>query len=303
MAIDKANFAEECIRHGLYCGVNPHYILAVAQKRSEISDTNDNDMIGPFRLKQADWNASCTDAEFDYHFLPDDINDWNMQIPVFALMAHRAFDAYVLKNNTSPSTLQLYLAQWPGTADPPLQTDLQKALDDTAPLIGPAATVVLDDAQNAVQPIGNVAQQPGQQPAGQLKLTSIAQAQQPMAQKIVNAFANAGMGIFQQASALANAIAESNLNPNAHAAIGEDSWGLFQLNRSGGLGKGHNPDELVNPDRNIAIVIAEAKKYGEFTAATTLPIAVSAFVRDVERPGDISGEIVKRLKIAQRFVS
>ncbi len=123
-----------------------------------------------------------------------------------------------------------------------------------------------------------------------------------MADKIQQAFQIAGLGKFQQACAVANAIAESNLNPTAHAGIGEDSWGLFQLNRNGGLGQGHNPDDLKNPDTNISIVLAEAKKYPEFVAADSVDRAVSAFVRDVERPSDVSGQIRVRTSIAQKFL-
>ena len=99
-------------------------------------------------------------------------------------------------------------------------------------------------------------------------------------------------------AALANAIAESRLDPNAHAARGEDSFGLFQLNRRGGLGAGHAPSELVNPESNIAIVIKAAQQSKGFIRAVSLDDAVSAFVRDVERPSDIPGEISKRVKIA-----
>ena len=72
--------------------------------------------------------------------------------------------------------------------------------------------------------------------------------------------------------------------------------------RVSGLGQGHNPDDLKNPDTNIAIVLAEAKKYPEFVAADSIDRAVSAFVRDVERPKDVSGQIMKRTSIAQKFL-
>lgn len=302
MTIDRMDFATECVRFGLYCGVNPHYMLGAAQLRSEISDSNKDDEFGPFRLKQDEWNANCTDNEFDYNFLPVDIKEWDMQVPVFALMAHRAFDAFVAKNSRNPSAKELYLAQWPNAPTQTLSADFQKALDDTAALLGPATTTVLGDPQSTPPVISNPDQQPPPPPSGPFQLGSISPARQPIAQKILDAFAVAGFGKFQQAAALANAIAESNLDPKAHAAVGEDSWGLFQLNRNGGLGKGHNPDELIDPDRNIAIVLAEAKKYVEFSSAASLDVAVSAFVRDVERPKDPSGDIIKRLKIAQRLL-
>jgi hypothetical protein len=296
-------FAQECVRQGLYCGVYPHYMVAVAKLRSGMTDTNDGDEIGPFRLLQVDWNAFCTDIEFDFHFLPKDINSWDMQSPIFALMAHRAFDKFVKDKGKNPTASELYLAQWPATAPGTVSADLQNALDATATLIDEAAGAVLDDPIPPLA-IDNPDQSPPPPSTGPLNLTGVVKpARQSIANKITNAFAAAQLGKLQQAAGLANAIAESNLDPNAHAAIGEDSWGLFQLNRQGGLGKGHNPDDLKNPDINIAIVLAEAKKYLEFTNADTIDRAVSAFVRDVERPRDVLGQIVARLAIAQKLLA
>ena len=81
-----------------------------------------------------------------------------------------------------------------------------------------------------------------------------------MAQKIVQRFADEGFGVVQQASALANAIAESGLDPSIKAAGDEDSWGLFQLNHQAGLGVGHTIAKLTDPDENIGIIISEVKK-------------------------------------------
>jgi len=65
-----------------------------------------------------------------------------------------------------------------------------------------------------------------------LSLSSIQIDRQPIAQKILDAFAAAGFGQFQQAAALANAIAESALDPNAQASS-EAAFGLFQMSRRG----------------------------------------------------------------------
>ncbi len=303
MAIDRSEFAQGCVQFGLYAGVNPHYLLGVAQLRSGIADGTAGDQIGPFRLTQVDWNAHCNDSEFELSFLPTDITNPDMQVPVFAVMAHRAFDAFVAANNRNPTAKELYLQQWPNAPTATLSADLQTALDTTAALVDPAAAAVLDDTPTPPLTISNPDQsQPP--PTGRVKTSGspIPAGRESIAAKIVTAFQNAGLGKFQQATGLANAIAELNLNPNAHAAVGEDSWGLFQLNRNGGLGKGHNPDELVDPDRNIAIVLAEAMKFKEFTLAGSLDQAVSAFVRDVERPSDIPGQVAHRLAIAQKLV-
>jgi len=143
MALDRASFAEECVRQGVYFGVEPHYLLAVAQFRSGISDDNNGDQIGPYRLTQAEWNANSNDDDFEIHFTPEQIGSPLRQCAVFALMANRAFTAFVKANNRNPTTKELYLQQFPG-AD---TTDFQKALDDTAALVGPAADEVLDEPQ------------------------------------------------------------------------------------------------------------------------------------------------------------
>jgi len=147
MTINKADFAEECVRQGLNCGANPHYLLGVAQLRSGIADGTVGAEIGPFRLTQVDWNAHCTDSAFGLTFLPTDITDPDMQIPVFAVMARRAFDAFEAANNRTPSAKELYLRQFPNAPAETLSADLKAALDATAALVDPAAAAVLDDGR------------------------------------------------------------------------------------------------------------------------------------------------------------
>jgi uncharacterized protein (TIGR02594 family) len=149
MAIDRAEFAEECVRQGVFFGIEPHYLLAVAQLRSGISSDDDGDRKGPFRLTQAEWDANSNNDEFELHFAPAQISSVLRQCAVFGLMAHRAFDAFVSANSRSPSAKELYLRQWPEADTPTLSAELQKALDDTAPLLGPAADAVLDDPKSA----------------------------------------------------------------------------------------------------------------------------------------------------------
>ena len=62
---DAATFAEECVRQGLFLGVNPHYLLAVAMLRSGIKDDVDGSRVGPYRVTQALWdaNGSASDLE------------------------------------------------------------------------------------------------------------------------------------------------------------------------------------------------------------------------------------------------
>jgi hypothetical protein len=49
MTIDREDFAEECVRQGVYFRVEPHFLLGVAQLRSKIADDSNGDQIGPFR--------------------------------------------------------------------------------------------------------------------------------------------------------------------------------------------------------------------------------------------------------------
>jgi hypothetical protein len=101
--------------------------------------------------------------------------------------------------------------------------------------------------------------------------------------------------------ALANAIAESGLDPNAMSAPPDQSVGLFQLNRAVGLGAGHTVAELRNPAANINFMVSEARKFEEFANAESLEDAVSIFVRNLVRPPDPAGQVVSRLKIAERL--
>ncbi len=156
------------------------------------------------------------------------------------------------------------------------------------------AAVTGDAPPTAVPPPAN---------AGAINLDSVPSGRRAIAQHVIDAFANAGFGTSQQATALANAIAESRLDPNAHATSNEDSVGLFQLNRRGGLGTGRSVAELLDPDTNIAIIVAEAKKVADFVNAPSLRAAVDAFVRKIERPKDQEGEMAKRLEIAERLLA
>lgn len=161
MTIDRALFAEECVRQGVFYTIQPHYLLAVAQLRSKISDETEGDRIGPFRLTQAEWNASSNDSLFDVHFTPEQIHSATRQCAVFGLMALRAFDAFEDANSRAPSVLELYRQQWPEAPS----DGLQAALDDTAALMAPAADAVLDDPKSATpiataeQPVATPVQQ------------------------------------------------------------------------------------------------------------------------------------------------
>src|ERR1700730_10034256 len=158
MVIDRALFAQECVRQGTIFGDNPHFLLGVAQFRSGISDDSNGDQIGPFRLKQGEWNANCNSDEFDVHFTPTQISSATRQCAVVGFMMHRAFDAFQSKIGRDPSARELYLQQWPDAVTKTFDSDFQKSFDDTASLIGPAAGAVLDDPRTLPPLITNIGQ-------------------------------------------------------------------------------------------------------------------------------------------------
>lgn len=146
--LDPAPIAEECVRQGVYFGVQPHYLLGAAKLRSGISSDDDGDRKGLFRLTQAEWDANRQNEEFDLDFKTTQITSPIRQCAVSGLMAHNAFETFVTANNRNPTAKELYLQHFPGASADGLQT----ALDDTAALIEPAANAVLDEPK-AVAPI------------------------------------------------------------------------------------------------------------------------------------------------------
>ncbi|MEM9359962.1 MAG: phage tail tip lysozyme, partial [Pseudomonadota bacterium] len=146
------------------------------------------------------------------------------------------------------------------------------------------------------------------QPMAALDFTSShlsTQMQRDNAQKIVRAFAQAGYGAVAQIAAVANAIGESGLDHMAANTNGEDSHGLFQLNRKRGVGTGHTVEDLQNADKNIAImlnhIIEPYNKAARHTFMTTkkLAEAVQVFVFEFEKPADKAGATATRIGIAK----
>lgn len=141
-----------------------------------------------------------------------------------------------------------------------------------------------------------------------LNSPDIPAAHRGMASLIAQSFAAAGFGAIQQIAAIANAIAESGLNPAAENLNGERSFGLFQLNQNGGVGTGFPAAELKDPKRNIEIMLGEIGKPHQrshrqrFMAATSLLEAVEIFVHHFEKPQDKAGETTKRFRIAQTLI-
>jgi hypothetical protein len=290
MTISRDKFAQICVEQALIFGVSPHYLVAVAELLSGINDDSDGGRIGCFRRTQQQWNAEGSAPEFDVALQPDDINSTRMQCTFAALQTFRAQDKFLKAHDGKyPSPDELY-ALWPGDA-PPAGKTLQGALDSTRDLIEPAENVVLEGFDPGVL-------------AGDIKLDSISAARRPVAIQIIDAFKGAGYGTLQQAAALANAIAESGLNPASRnfSPPKEDSVGLFQLNRISGPGNGHSVEELSDPARNCALIIQEANNVSSFKAANSLMDAVSVFVHKIEKPADKEGETTKRFAIALKLL-
>ena len=131
------------------------------------------------------------------------------------------------------------------------------------------------------------------------RLSGFNSAQTRIANKITSRFAEAGYGPAQQIAAVSVAIRESTLNPGAHNR-GCSCYGLFQMNRGGGLGKGHSVANLTDPDYNISLIIKEAKRFPSFASAKNVDQAVSAFVRHITRPADKPGVVRATIRTARK---
>lgn len=131
-------------------------------------------------------------------------------------------------------------------------------------------------------------------------------AQREMADLILREFRSAGFGAAVGMAAVANAYAESGLNPLAKSGfVGEDSVGLFQLNVKG-VGAGMSTAERQDPLLNTRKMIDAAKRSSQFMSVANNPSAtladvVTAFCTYVERPANAAAESAKRVGIAQRI--
>lgn len=80
--------------------------------------------------------------------------------------------------------------------------------------------------------------------------------QQEIMKLIEFKFGAAGYKSPQIWAAIANAARESGIGQNNHTPSSkEDSWGLFQMNRRGGLGQGYTPEQLLDPGFNTQLLL------------------------------------------------
>jgi hypothetical protein len=289
MAINREDFARDCADEAFRFGVNMHYLLALAELLSGINDDSDGDRIGPFRIKQVDWDARGSDPELEVNLLPAHINRPGLQCVYAALQTLRAQEKFLKQSRGKfPNADQLY-AIWPNQPVPEGKS-LLDALGSTQQLVEAAEKEALEGLD-----LGDL--------VGPIKIDWLKPKQQTMAVKIVNAFKAEGCNVTAQAAALANAMGESSLNPNLVSRPPEHSVGLFQCNTNGGVGDGKSETFLKNPDNNIALIIAEMKNRAPaFKTSTDLKQAVTLFVEKVERPANPTADVAIRMKFAVKFL-
>lgn len=107
-------------------------------------------------------------------------------------------------------------------------------------------------------------------------------------------------------AAVVNAYAESKFNPDAHNTDGEDSVGLFQLNRRGGAGAEESVEDLKNPRFNAQTIIDVEKKWMDLIqtyadSGTPIENLVAEFTKTVERPKDKEGDAAKRKELYRQM--
>lgn len=196
----------------------------------------------------------------------------------------------VLSNSASAPDLCAELGLKPAYAGPLLRSLDENPCYDRlrevrAAMLGraPAAAVV---GPSTAAPAA-AAEAPFVAPAGMAPAAfnpaAVKEGRAQIAAMIVDRFAGAGYPAIQQIAALSVAVVESGLDPAAKSSD-EDSWGLFQLSRSNGFARGQSSTGLQDPETNIDLTLAEARRYPDFGAAATMNEALQIFIAKVMRP-------------------
>jgi hypothetical protein len=66
MPVNRADFAEEFVQQAVSFGVNAHYMIAVTSMRSQFNNDTVGELVGPFRLTQAEWDANRSSSDFEW---------------------------------------------------------------------------------------------------------------------------------------------------------------------------------------------------------------------------------------------
>jgi hypothetical protein len=337
--IKRDDFAQEIAFQQGRVLVQGHYLAAIAQLRSKITDGKFGEELGVFRVLLDEWKADWGNKSFDVNLPADPVNNVHAQASHFALMARQAqtgvtrFEsatyidlylgqligvaAYKVLRETAGMTVGRALdtvgtTELPGGKCTPAQLlERHKALlqkdakfaDALKAIEGPLDLALKDTAPLFPQPQTKdvkVIDKANSELMSAVANVSKVTKNSDMAKLIVESFARAGYNQIQQIAALANAIEESGLNPTIKAAGDEQSFGLFQINLKG-VGIGQNPEDLKDPQFNTDLIIKEANKTGLRNAAT-LEEAVRIFVKQIERPAHQEAAIAKRLATAQALM-
>lgn len=348
--LDKTAFAEACMVEAATFDTSAHYLMAAASIRSGVTDGPSDGGLGtgPFALTKTEWSLFATQASVPLNFQPGDIDSWEAQCTVFALMTTGVQKRLAAKLGSQPNSVELYLAQMLGI-DAALAA-LKDSSADIASIVGAVAPDIL--AAEGIDP-GEIATRhralfkmkaaatiraiekqmevhlaaaaPFIKKVGADAVASAGTAlhtadgtnlrinfeskdikpnRRQWAELIALRFKERGYGTVQQIAAIANAIAESGLDPTIKAGGSERSYGLFQLNLNG-VGHGHDPSVLKDPGKNISIMLdyiaTQGQAQTDFAATSSIETAVAIFVRKFERPKDSAGAIATRVPIARRL--
>ena len=104
----------------------------------------------------------------------------------------------------------------------------------------------------------------------------------------------------------ANVLKESGAETGVSNTKNEDSHGLYQMNRSGGAGKGYSVEELKDPVKSSEIFFkVEKKAFTDlFQAAAngkTLSQLTAQMTEKIERPSNSSAKGQERAKEAEKI--
>jgi N-acetylmuramidase len=114
--LDKLVFAEACVRRAVSWGTSAHYLMAIAEMRTHVTDgPNANGVdVGPFALSPFEWAFYTTLTDYDLGIAAGDIVNWRSQCSVFAVMTLTIQQNLATLISSQPTFSQLYFAQMIG---------------------------------------------------------------------------------------------------------------------------------------------------------------------------------------------